>query len=228
MTQSSTRQWRISALELADGSEPPRAAAHRSVHENPIYRPMPVTDAETRLTATDQERVIDVVLGVARLGEAGLQGWWQSHGLDQSGRYVIGGAFPHTWRWAAFELAIASAKRRHEDVLGRPTALHLFSDELPFRRIASAWLAEQKTGGDGSRIDEFANWTTDSAVVSLRAWTNVDSAGEIVGSGLLLGRLTTAELDDPTTLVSVAKQLAAAYLDQSAEFRAPYFDLARD
>ena len=27
--------------------------------------------------------------------------------------------------------------------------------------------------------------------------------------------------------MSIAKQLAAAYLDQSRDFRAPYFDLAR-
>jgi hypothetical protein len=188
---------------------------------------MPVTDAETRLTAADQERVIEMVLGVARLGETGLRGWWQSHGLDQAGRYVLGGAFPRTWRCAALELAIASAKRRHEDVLGRPTALHLFSDELPFRRLASAWLAEQKTAGDTSRIDEFANWTTEVAAEALRAWAGVDAAGEIVGSGLLLGRLASGELEDAATLVSVAKQLAGAYLDQTSDFRAPYFDLAR-
>jgi hypothetical protein len=140
---------------------------------------------------------------------------------------VLSGAFPRTWRWAALELGIASAKRRHEEVLARPTALHLFSDQLPFRRLASAWLAEGKTGGDPSRIEEFAGWTTQRATDSLRAWTGMPPAvGEIVGSGLLLGRLTSSELHDAATLVSVARQLAAAYLDLD-EFRAPYFDLAR-
>jgi len=187
-----------------------------------------MADTETRLVApADHERVIDLVLGVARLGEAGLRGWWQSHGLDQAGQYVLGSSFPRTWRCAALELAIASAKRRHEEMLGRPTALHLFSDELLFRRLANAWLAEQKTGGDTSRIDSFASWTTESAVDSLRAWTGASTAGEVVGSGLLLGRFTSAELGDPVTLASIAKQLAAAYLDGSADFRAPYFDLAR-
>ena len=91
-----------------------------------------MAENETRLIApADHERVIDLLLGVARLGEAGLRGWWQSHGLDQAGQYVLGGSFPRTWRCAALELAIASAKRRHEETLGRPTALHLFSDELP-------------------------------------------------------------------------------------------------
>jgi hypothetical protein len=39
----------------------------------------------------DEEQVMNLVLGVARLGEAGLRGWWQSHGLDQAGQYVLGG-----------------------------------------------------------------------------------------------------------------------------------------
>lgn len=187
-----------------------------------------MADNETRVIApADHERVIDLVLGVARLGEAGLRGWWQSHGLDQAGQYVLGGSFPRTWRCAAVELAITSAKRRQEEMLGRPTALHLFSDELPFRRLASAWLAEQKTSGDISRIDGFAIWTTETAVEALRAWTGKSAVGEVVGSGLLLGRFTGAELGDPATLASIAKQLAAAYLDQSGDLRAPYFDLAR-
>jgi hypothetical protein len=187
-----------------------------------------MAENETRLIdPADHERVIDLVLGVARLGESGLRGWWQSHGLDQAGQYVLGGSFPRTWRSAALELAITSAKRRQEEMLGRPTALHLFSDELPFRRLANAWLAEQKTGGDTSRIDSFANWTTETAVESLRSWTGTSVAGEVVGSGLLLGRFNGAELGDPATLASIAQQLATAYLDQSGDFRAPYFDLAR-
>jgi hypothetical protein len=63
---------------------------HCDVAENPIYRRMPMAENDTRLIApVDHERVIDLVLGVARLGEAGLRGWWQSHGLDQAGQYVL-------------------------------------------------------------------------------------------------------------------------------------------
>jgi hypothetical protein len=187
-----------------------------------------VKDTETELTpAAEPEPVIRLVLGVTRLGEASLNGWWQSHGLDQAGRYVLGGAFPRTWRCAALELAVASAKRRHDEVLGRPTALHLFSDQLPFRRLVTAWLAEQKTRDDPPLIDELMNWTSDAAARSLQAWAGMEVAGEAVGSGLLLGQLTRAELEDADTLVSVAKHLATAYLDQTGDFRAPYFDLAQ-
>ena len=190
---------------------------------------MSMAENETRLVApADHERVIDLVLGVARLGEAGLRGWWQSHGLDQAGQYVLGGSFPRTWRCAALELAIASAKRRHEEMLARPTALHLFSDELPFRRIASAWLAELKTGGDAVRIDSLATWTTETAVASLQSWAGTNLTGEVMGSGLLLGRLNRPELRDSDTLMSVAKQLVTGYVDQLGDFRAPYFDLTRD
>jgi hypothetical protein len=42
-------------------------------------------------------------------------------------------------------LDILGATRRQEELLGRKTALHLFSDELPYRRVALAWLAERKT-----------------------------------------------------------------------------------
>jgi hypothetical protein len=179
------------------------------------------------LFGAESDEVVRLVLGVARLGEASLRGWWQSHGLDQAGRYVLAGAFPRTWRCAALELAIASAKRRHEEMLPRATALHLFSDHLPFRRLTNAWLSEQKTAGDTERLDALAAWTTDVAEESLRDWTAAAAAsGERVGSGLLLGRLTSEELQDPDLLLGVARQLAAGYADQSADFAAPYFDLA--
>jgi hypothetical protein len=52
--------------------------------------------------------------------------------------------------------------------------------------------------------------------------------GEVVGTGLLLGRVNNAELCDSETLTSIANQLTAGYVDQPHDFRAPYFDLARD
>jgi hypothetical protein len=42
--------------------------------------------------------------------------------------------FRRTWRPAALELDIAAASRMHEELLGRTTALHLYSDLLPFRK----------------------------------------------------------------------------------------------
>jgi hypothetical protein len=51
--------------------------------------------------------------------------------------------------------------------------------------------------------------------------------GEVLGNGLLLGRLGTEELEDPGMSLRVARQLCATYLDQKDTLHVPYFDLAR-
>src|SRR6266536_1583098 len=95
-----------------------------------------------------------LVLGIARLGEAGLRGWWDAHGLGEVGRYVLGEVFRwRTARASGLELDVLSAGSRHEQILDRPTALHLFSDWLAFRHLALAWLAERKTAGPDPLID---------------------------------------------------------------------------
>jgi hypothetical protein len=86
---------------------------------------------------------IRLLLAVARLGEADLFGWWNSRGFSEAGRYVLGGAFPRTWVADALELAVLSAAARHEHELKRPTAIHLFSDQFPWKRLAHHWLAGQ-------------------------------------------------------------------------------------
>jgi hypothetical protein len=179
----------------------------------------------TVASETDQD--IRLLLGVARLGEQNLRGWWRSHGLDRGGQYVLSRAFPRTYRSAALELDILSAAYRHEDLLKRPTALHLFSSAFPFRRWAEAWLAEQKTLKQDPFFDELANWDLEAALKSLRAWSGESPQGESVGQGLLLGQISQLELDDDTKLLGYARLLTAAYLDQDATLRPPYFDLMR-
>lgn len=51
--------------------------------------------------------------------------------------------------------------------------------------------------------------------------------GEALGNGLLLGRLSSADLEDPAMLLRTARLLGASYLDQPGALRPPYFDLAR-
>jgi hypothetical protein len=171
---------------------------------------------------------IALALGVARLGEVELRGWWRSHGLGQAGRYVLRGAF--RWRTAAttgLELDLLSASRRQEQILDRPTALHLFSDRLPFRRMSLAWLAEHKTDGPSPFLDRLAAWDADQAIADLAEWAGgAPRSGEPLGRGLLLGSLTRTELEDEVVMQGVAKLLCAAYLDQGQDLRPPYFDLA--
>ncbi len=176
--------------------------------------------------ATRVGGVVRLVLGVARLGEADLRGWWNCHGLDRVGSYVLSRALPRTWRSAGLELDVLSARRRHEDALsGRASALHLFSDELPFRRWAAAWLAEQKTADEVNELfAELAGWDDDAARRRLSEWAGEPEPGEALGDGLLLGRAARPDSDDEAALAALARRLAAAYLSLDGIFRAPYFD----
>jgi hypothetical protein len=180
--------------------------------------------------AANTADVVRLALGVARLGENDLRGWWQGHALDRTGRYVLSGMFRRTWRPAALELDIAAATLIHNDVLGRPTALHLFSALLPFRRWATSWLAEQKTAPDPDPLlDTLEGWTAQTSSDGLSAWIGEAELPEAepLGEGLLLGRLNAIELADPALIPWVARALAASYLDQTGQLRPPYFDLAR-
>jgi hypothetical protein len=179
------------------------------------------------MTTTGTDETVRLVLGIARLGEQSMRGWWLSHGLGKGGQYVLSRAFPRTFRAAALELDLVSAAHRHDDLLGRPTALHLFSSMLPFRRWTEAWLAEQKTLPPDPLFDELAGWDIDTALAELREWAGDPPEGEPVGNGLLLGQISSAELADEGALGAYARLLAAAYLDQDASLRPPYFDLAR-
>lgn len=168
-----------------------------------------------------------LLLAVARLGELDQAGWWRCHGLSTTGRYVLGAALPRTWQAAALKLDISSAGARHDDLLGRETALHLFSDQLPFHRVALAWLAERKTSESSPLIGRLQE--LDEAGVRAMVASETSGAahgGESVGSGLLLGSLTTPELQDSEAMGAAAKALAAAYVDQGPELRPPYFDLS--
>ena len=174
------------------------------------------------------DSTVRLVLGVARLGEADLKGWWNCHGLSEVGRFVLDRAFPRTARSAGLELDLLSAGRRHDDALsGRTTALHLFSDELPFRRWASAWLSEQKTTSTVAPLfDDLAGWDLAAATRSLREQAGEPGAGEAIGAGLRLGQVRRTDLEDESGLAFLARHLTSAYTELGDVFRAPYFDLA--
>lgn len=177
----------------------------------------------------DTTHAVWLTLGVARLGENDLRGWWQGHALDRTGCYVLSGIFRRTWRSAALELDLAAASRVHDELLGRPTALHLFSARLPFRRWAGNWLAEQKMASDQDPLlGILESWTADAAVECLHAWCGSEVPhGEALGDGLLLGRMSMAELSDTSAVLRAGRVLAATYIDQTGWLRPPYFDLAR-
>ncbi len=172
------------------------------------------------------EEAVRVTLTVARLGERDLFGWWGCHGLSRTGRYVLERTFPATWRSVALELDLVSAARRHEEALGeRETALHLFSSRLPFRRVAAAWLADQKTRDPDPLFGILADESRGRAIEDLVGQVGPAPAGEALSDGLRLGEVTVAELKEPNSVWRIGRALAASYATIEGRFRAPYFDL---
>ena len=60
--------------------------------------------------------VVRLVLGVARLGEKDLRGWWKGHAIDRTGRHVLSNMFYRTWKPTALELDVAAASRMHREL----------------------------------------------------------------------------------------------------------------
>jgi hypothetical protein len=188
--------------------------------------PSPVGSRGGRVTAvSDAARL---VLAVARLGEADLAGWWRSHGLDAVGEYVLPELFPRTAAIAGAELAVFSAAKRHADSLpDRDNVVHLFGEPLPAFSEVLALLAELKTGGDLTFLDELRSWSSgEVAHGALERLTGTPPAGERIGATVRLGRVSGDVLEDQDETTSVVRMLAAAYVGQGHDLAIPYFDLA--
>jgi hypothetical protein len=174
-----------------------------------------------------EETLVKLLLAVARTGEADLFGWWSSHGLTEAGEYVLGSAWPRTWQWSALEADVLSATVRHEEVFGRPTALHLFSDQLPAKAWAISWLREHKVAGsvDGF-LARLRGWNREAALRDIAEWAGVrPPKGDVLAEGRKLGVVSEEELKALERVDAVIRLLAAAYSDQPEAFRFPYFDL---
>lgn len=171
---------------------------------------------------------MNLVLGVCRLGDADLAGWWSSHGLDGVGEYVLADLFPRTWRSAALQLSFLSAVKRHADFLpDRPNIVHLLSDRLGVALRAKEFLAELKTGGDDEILDSLQGWTSrPSAEAALQDWAGPTPAGERVGQALRVGVLAADAMTDPEQQESAVRLLAASFLGQTGDLLIPYFDVA--
>lgn len=165
---------------------------------------------------------IETLLAVVRLGDADRLGWWRSHSVDETGEYVLAQAFPNTWMATAVELAMESARIRHNMALERHTAIHLFSDYLPFHRELTAWLIQQKLDKDFESL----SWLPDASIEELRSRLETPVAGEQRGDVIYLGEITQGSLGDRDALQGYLTRLSSAYADLDDRFAAPYMDLA--
>ena len=175
----------------------------------------------------DSAKVDDVVrdtICVARLGEADLRNWWASRAFGTAGRVVLKQRLPRTWRMAAVELDLASATNRHNDVINRPNAVHLFSDNWPVRRWAAAWVAEQKTAPEPATLfDELEHASLEAIEAHLQPG-NVDKARPAAGAHRM-GTINRSDLDNHTAIVYAARTLATAYVG-SESFIVPYLEVS--
>lgn len=164
---------------------------------------------------------LDTLLSIVRLGDADRLGWWRSHSVDATAEYMLGESFPNTWMATGVELAMESARVRHEQLLDRTTAVHVFSDYLPYHRLLRNWLIERKLERDFAPL----TWLPKASLDELRAKLPAVGSGERRASGLYMGELRRAELDDPEATESALTELASAFANLDEDFVAPYLDL---
>jgi hypothetical protein len=166
---------------------------------------------------------LGALLSIIRLGDADRLGWWRSHSVDETAEYVLGHAFPDTWMATGLELAMESARIRHEAALQRPTAIHVLSDYLPFHRLLRSWLLERKVERDFEPLV----WLPDASTEDLRGKLGANIDAERRAGGLYVGDVNAEQLEDGNTLDELLTKLAGAYAGLDAQFVAPYLDLVQ-
>jgi hypothetical protein len=164
-------------------------------------------------TTMDPIVAVRLTLGISRLGEADLMGWWSSQGMNPAVRFALAG-FRRTGGLIGAELALLSAIRRHHQLLPRTNAVHLFSTHLPFATWARAHLAEQKEVGHSQIVEELQTWTTvEHAHTTLDAWRGLIEPGggsTTHGDSASLGALLGAFVDG---YVSAGPTLTVPHID---------------
>lgn len=140
--------------------------------------------------------------------------------MNPAVRFTLAG-FRRTSKVVGAELAVLSATRRHRQILPRETAVHLFSPYLPFVGWTRAYLAEQKTTGESTIIDELLGWTTsDTARSQLRALFEDFEHPAHDGASV-----SAAELQDPAVTTGLFIRFTESYITQLGELSVPYVDL---
>jgi hypothetical protein len=166
--------------------------------------------------------VVRAVLLVARLGETDRRSWWGTQSFGAAGRVVLKQRLPRTWRMAAVELDVAAARTRHDEIIERANAVHLFSDNWPVRRWASAWLAEQKTADPP---DDFFNRIEVAADEEIADLLRVPGPKPAISSNAVrVGAVQRDAFESIDELAASVRTLASVYADMDA-FAVPHLDL---
>jgi hypothetical protein len=123
---------------------------------------------------------------------------------------------------AAVELDLAAAANRHDEIIDRPNAVHLFSDNWPVRRWTAAWVAEQKTASPPDPcFEQLEGMTADEVVVELRA----ADQGPASGQAVRVGSVTREEFESAEALLPTVTALASASAGMGDTFAVPYLEV---
>lgn len=181
-----------------------------------------MTPSRTATLPTELTAIVESVLLVARLGEADRRNWWGTRSFGAAGRVVLRQRLPRTWRMAAAELDIAAARNRHDEIVERSNAVHLFSDNWPVRRWASAWVAEQKTADPPDDFLVTLETIADDEIVALIRANR--STPAISGNAVRVGTVRPDAFGSADQLAESVRMLASTYADMNA-FAVPYLEV---
>jgi hypothetical protein len=165
---------------------------------------------DLKLTVPVMARDVGVVQADARLGGA------------SDDRPISYGSFPTTWMASGVELAMESARVRHDQSLNRPTQVYIFSDYLPYHRLLRNWLIELKIECNPAPLA----WLPGASTRDLKAKLPASNGGERRVDGLYVGNLRREDLQNGAALNSALERLAAAFTDMGQEFLASIFRAA--
>lgn len=172
-------------------------------------------------TEVDESVVASIL--VARLGEADMRNWWASRSFGAAGRVVLKQRLPRTWRMAAVELDLASATNRHNELMSRPNAVHLFSDHWPVRRWAAAWVSEQKTAQEADPLFKQLESATLEEIEQLLGGDGHARAQDTAGA-VRIGSIDHSALTDHASIAAAVRDLVSGYVG-SESFVVPYFEV---
>lgn len=163
---------------------------------------------------------------IAWLGESGRMGWWETDALEpDAGGEMLRGIFPKTARWAALQVAWASAAVVEARLVPLPNTITLFRLTPTVDARVLAWLRGQKHSGDSTEglvpagkaehatpADAFSAWSLVSSQAAKGAKNTIVAPG---AHTVPLGTVARDSLNTPGGLTAAAGRLAAGYIHGS-------------
>lgn len=177
-------------------------------------------------TPTEHQRLFELRLAIARLGESDAFGWWHSYALTDTGAYAVPRIFRRAPALAAAHLSLLAARARHGQGLPKEPVIHLFDFGEEIEGSFERWLIEQKS--EARAVDIPPRPTASSVAAALDSLDIETLEVEADSDRVLLDTVTPATLANATARIRTAARLAGAY---TASVRGrlviPYCRLAR-